>query len=50
MGHSGCSSKGPLASEKTQRCNFVYTTFEEIAWTVLFDCPDTAVSFRYSDS
>lgn len=50
MGHSGYSCKGPLASEKTQRFNFVCTTSDGTERSVQFDSPVNAVSFRYSDS
>lgn len=48
MGHSGYSSKGPLASEpKTQFC-LHNTRGDGVACAVY--CPGTAVSFRYSGS
>lgn len=50
MAHSGYSRKSPLASEKTQRCNFVCATSEGTEWSALVDSPVNAVSFRYSDS
>ena len=50
MGHSGYSCNGPLATEKTQRCNFACATSKGTEWSMLFDSPVNAVSFRYSDS
>lgn len=48
MGHSGYSSRGPLASDpKTQFC--LHNAWGDgVACAV--DCPGTAVSFRYSGS